>query len=153
MNQFSLLLSYYEKQLNIIEKILIELENIDLSDYKDRFVFAMRAQQLFTCIEDLFKHIAKSFENHIHDLKQFHKELLLRMSLEILDIRPAVISQKSFVILDKLRSFRHFARHAYDCELDENELKILQNRLKKEFEFVIGDLNNFKNYIINVIKS
>ncbi|GFP22501.1 hypothetical protein HKBW3S06_01729, partial [Candidatus Hakubella thermalkaliphila] len=35
------------------------------------------------------------------------------------------LSQKSYVLLDNLRSFRHFFRHAYSYELDERKVKIV----------------------------
>lgn len=98
----------------------------------------MRVQQLYTAIEDLFKQIAKSFENHIENMSNFHKELI-RMNTEIPKIRPAVLSQQSLLFLDKIRAFRHFIQHAYDCELDGNELLIIQKKkLKKRISLFRG---------------
>lgn len=85
---------------------------VDVSIYENRFLFAMRVQQFYTALEDLLKQIAKSFENHIESMSNFHKELLPRMNTEIPKIRPAVISHNSFLFLDKIRAFRHFIRHA-----------------------------------------
>lgn len=107
----------------------------------------MRTQQFYTAIEDLFKQIAKSFENHIENLNNFYKEILVRMNTEIPKIRPSVISKQSYLLLDKIRSFRHFIRHAYDCELNENELALIQEKLIKEFEQVEKDLDAFHSFI------
>ena len=43
----------------------INLSKLDIKDYKTRYVFALKTQQLYTSIEDMLKQIAKSFENHI----------------------------------------------------------------------------------------
>src|SRR5437870_13115138 len=112
----------------------------------------MKTQQLYTALEDLFKQIAKSFENHIEKLETFHKELLLRMNIEIPKMRPAVLSTKSLLLLDKIRSFRHFIRHAYDCELDVEQLRLIQRSMEQEFSGVLQDLQSFHGYVQGLIE-
>lgn len=73
---------------------------------------------LYCAFEDLFKIVAAAFENHIEDKSRYHLELLKRMAIPIEGIRPALLSQESYTLLDNLRSFRHFFRHAYSYELD-----------------------------------
>lgn len=152
MERYAILLGYFDKQLPIIQRLIDEIVAVDITIYDKRFLFAIRTQQFYTAIEDLFKQLAKSFENHVDNLTQFHKEMLVRMSMEVPQMRPAVISKESFVLLDKVRSFRHFIRHAYDCELDENELKLIQGRLKKEYHHLHKDLQNFRAYIKKLTK-
>lgn len=147
MERYAILLGYFDKQLSIIKKLYDEIITVDVTIYDKRFLFALRTQQFYTAIEDLFKQTAKSFENHIENLTHFHKEILLRMGTEIPKIRPAVISNQSLVLLDKVRAFRHFIRHAYDCELDEKELQLIQNKLINEYLHVRTDLQNFRSYI------
>jgi transcriptional regulator of heat shock response len=107
----------------------------------------MRVQQLYTAHEDLFKQIAKSFENYIDVMSNFHKELLTRMSIEVPKLRPSVLSQQSLILLDKIRAFRHFVRHAYDCELQESELRLIQEKLKNEYARVESDLEKFRSFL------
>ena len=107
----------------------------------------MKTQQMYTALEDLFKQIAKSFENHIERLDSYQKELLLRMNMDIPTIRPAVLSTKSLLLLDKIRSFRHFIRHAYDCELDAEELQDIQEKMQNECASVFMDLKTFRTFI------
>lgn len=147
MEKYAILLGYFDKQLSFIEKLYGEIIKVDVSIYDKRFLFAMRVQQFYTALEDLFKQIAKSFENHIENMSHFHKEMLVRMNTEIPKIRPAVISNQSLVLLDKVRAFRHFIRHAYDCELDPNELLLIQEKLKKEYAQVETDLQKFRTFI------
>jgi hypothetical protein len=151
MEKFSILLGYFDKQLNIINKLYTELAGLDLAIYDKQFVFALRCQQFYTAIEDLFKQIAKTFENRIDKLDMFHKEMLLRMNTAVPKIRPAVISQESLVVLDKIRAFRHFIRHAYNCELDEKELRLVQQKLLTDYLQVDKDLKNFRLYITKLV--
>ncbi len=152
MDKYAILLGYFEKQHRIIEKLKNEITPLDLAIWENGYVFAMKAQQLFTALEDLFKQIAKSFENHIEDLGNFHRELLVRMNTEIPGIRPAVIQQRTFIFLDKLRAFRHFIRHAYDVELDQKQLMDIQSLIKNDCTLVFADLNQFHKYLILLSK-
>jgi hypothetical protein len=150
MEKYAILLGYLDKQLIFVKKLYQEVIVVDVSEYEKRFVFAMRVQQFYTALEDLLKQIAKSFENHIDNMSNFHKELLTRMNTEVPEIRPAVISNKSLLVLDKIRAFRHFIRHAYDCELDERELILIQKKLKEEYPHVESDLQKFRSFILKL---
>ena len=147
MEKYAILLGYYNKQWKLVEKLKNQLGSIDLSSYEQRYVFALKAQQFYTALEDLMKQIAKGFENHIQNLSIFHKELLIRLQTEIPNIRPAVLSTESFLLLDKIRAFRHFIRHAYDCELLETELIEIQNRLEAGYHFLEKDFMKFKRFV------
>ncbi len=147
MEKYAILIGYFDKQLLIIKKIYEEIKAVDVHSYDKRFLFALRTQQFYTAIEDLLKQIAKAFENHIEQMRDFHKELLIRMNTEIPSIRPAVLSKSSLLFLDKIRAFRHFILHAYDCELDEKELKIIQDKLLSEFKHLESNLQEFRKFI------
>ena len=147
MEQYALLLGYFDKQIPIIKRLYDEIIDVDLKIYDKQYLFAMKTQQFYTAIEDLFKQIAKSFENHIENMSNFHKEILARMNIEVPKIRPAVISNQSLILLDNVRTFRHFIRHAYDCDLDMEKLQVIQNKLIKEYKCVEKDLHNFRSYL------
>lgn len=83
MEKFLLLSGYSDKQLKIIKRIYEEIKELNLDNYDKRYVFALKLQQFYTAPEDLFKQIAKVFENEIEDASVFHKELLIRMNLDV----------------------------------------------------------------------
>lgn len=147
MEKYAILLGYYNKQSLLVHKLYNQLLDINLSSYDARYVFALKAQQFYTSIEDFLKQVAKSFENHIEDLTSFHKELLIRMNTEVPNIRPRLLSDESLLLLDKIRAFRHFIRHAYDCELLESELVQIQNLLKTHFKDVDKDFEQFRCFV------
>lgn len=147
MDKYAILIGYFDKQEKLIEKLFSEIVNVDLSVYEKRYLFALKAQQFYSAIEDLLKQIAKGFENHIEGLSSDHKGLLIRLNTKIPNIRPSLISDKSFRFLDHIRSFRHFIRHAYDCELEEKELVKIQEELRKEFPNLRADFNTFKAFV------
>ena len=58
------------------------------------------------------------------------------MRLDIEGIRPRLLSEESFKILDELRGFRHVFRHAYSYELEHERVLKLADKasiLKKLF--------------------
>ena len=147
MHKYSTLLGYFDKQLVVMDRLYKDSAGIDVSNYESRFMFAMKVQQFYTALEDLLKQIAKSFENHLDTMTNFYKELLIRMNTEIPKIRPAVISHQNYIFLDKLRAFRQFIRHAYDCELNENELLLIQKKLEEDYPSLQTELQSFRSFV------
>lgn len=58
-------------------------------------------------------------------------------------IRPALVSQRCYQLLDGLRAFRHFFRHAYTYELDERKVKIVLEDAEKLKALYQSDVNIF----------
>ena len=113
-------------QIQEIEGIYTRIE--DRKRKKDKAAMESVGYQLhnlYCAFEDLFKIVAETFENHIQDQSKYHQELLKRMAISIEGVRPRLLSQECFLLLDNLRSFRHLFRHAYSYELDERKLKIV----------------------------
>ena len=88
---------------------------------------AYKLHNLYSAYEDLFKLVARFFENQIVDISGYHSELLNRMKLLIEGVRPELLADESFMLLDELRGFRHVFRHAYSYKLDaEKSHKIIR---------------------------
>ncbi len=139
-----ILKSEIHSQLNEIDKIYNKLKEREKAN--DKYVIETIAYQLhnlYCAYEDLFKIVAKTFENNITDDAKFHIELLKRMAISIEGVRPSLISEESFKLLDTLRSFRHFFRHAYSYELDERKVKIVLEDAYKLKEIFKKDLEKF----------
>lgn len=83
---------------------------------------------IYSCYEDMFKHIARVFENRIENLSSWHSELLKRMMIEVPDIRPAVLTEAVVTVLDEMRSFRHVFRNSYVFAIDADRISVLLKR-------------------------
>lgn len=86
---------------------------------------AYQLHNLYCAFEDLLKIVADFFENHIDDSAHYHSALLWRMKMSIEGVRPALLSEASYKLLDSLRAFRHVFRHAYSYELDSKKLALV----------------------------
>jgi hypothetical protein len=153
MGKINSLLGFFQKQKPIIDTLYKGIKDIDLSVYENQFVFALKAQQLYTALEELFKSVVRTFENSIDDHTKYHIEILKVVSMDVHDIRPKLISDDSYKFLDKLRSFRHFIRHGYNYELDVDELFLLQKKLNQSFQSVIDDIESFTQFLSNLLVS
>ena len=86
---------------------------------------AYQLHNLYCAFEDLLKIVADFFENHIDDSAHYHSALLWRMKMPIEGVRPALLSETSYKLLESLRAFRHVFRHAYSYELDPKKLALV----------------------------
>lgn len=104
---------------------------------------AYQLHNLYCAFEDLFKIIANFFENRIEERAKYHRELLWRMKISIEGVRPALLSEESFQLLDSLRAFRHFFRHAYSYELDPKKVTLVLEDALKLKGIYQQDINHF----------
>lgn len=104
---------------------------------------AYQLHNLYCAFEDLFKIIADFFENRIENGAKYHRELLWRMRLRIEGIRPALLSEGTYRLLDSLRAFRHFFRHAYAYELDPRKVALVVEDAMTLRELYPRDIERF----------
>jgi hypothetical protein len=113
--------------LAAIDRLFESLGAPELSDADSEdtlIVVAYRLHSLYSAFENVFRNIAAAFENQLRDRAGWHRELLLRMKLDLTPIRPAVIDEEAYVHLDELLRFRHFFRTAYGVPLDADRLSL-----------------------------
>lgn len=143
----AILLGFLNNQMDLIQKIL---QNIDLTtpDSPEK-VSHLRylLHNLYCALEDVFREVAQTFENRIEDPARYHRELLKRMNCEIPQIRPQLLTSKSYVILNELRGFRHVFRHAYDYELAADRVAQLKRNVLEGWGIVRRDLDNFVRFL------
>lgn len=139
-----LLKSSIEAQIYLIDKIYDKIE--ERKKKRAKWVvenIGYQLHNLYCAFEDLFKIIAREFENNIDNGSKYHYELLKRMAIAIEGIRPKLISEDTFPLLDNLRSFRHFFRHAYSYYLDKRKIDIVLEDALKLKELYKHDIERF----------
>ena len=97
--------------------------------------------------EHIFERVAETFENQIGDKSQWHAQLLRRMSLDIPDLRPRLVSDEAYECLDELRRFRHVFRSAYTIKLDAARLKLVIRRARRLRKLFPGELSRFQAFL------
>ena len=138
--RIALLLAYLEEQWKVLERIYAGLQGLGIEDEKDTVYAGYLLHNFYTAFEDLMREVARTFENTVDDTTRYHRELLKRMKLNVAGIRPALVSEASFRILDELRAFRHVFRHAYGFEH-------LVKKLTEGIDSVRKDVDAFRAFL------
>ena len=148
----AVLRGYLDTQLEIVQRILEEIAR-STSDSKEKIShLGYLLHNLYCALEELFKEVARTFENRLEDPAGYPRELLKRMHSNIPGIRPRLLSYESYVLLDELRAFRHVFRHAYEYELSAARLIELQKKIAANWQIIHSDLDHFTSFIENQIQ-
>jgi hypothetical protein len=135
-----------------IEKMAGRLQTISQTMDPDSFTELAAAAYLlhniYNALENSFEQISRSFENHVKDLAQWHKELLGKMFLEIPGIRPAVLPRELIGTLNDLRGFRHVFRHSYDFEIDPKKLQLTIDGFLEKQTALMNALTCFGHWLM-----
>jgi uncharacterized protein YutE (UPF0331/DUF86 family) len=94
---------------------------------EELIVVSYRLHSLYTALENIFRNIARAFENQVSQ-ESWHREILQRMRLDLTPLRPAVIDAEAYEKLDELRRFRHVFRTMYGLDLDSLRLRVVLQR-------------------------
>ncbi len=162
MNEKAVILySMIQKEWPNIERLFREVKESenDLAQSKGKarkreaIYLSYLIHNMYCSFETIFKEIAKSFENHVEDTKQFHAELLRKMNMAIYKMRPAFLSDGSMALLDELRRFRHVFRHAYENGIDVDRVAAISERISSHFSSVEKDKSKFDAFLRQVIET
>ena len=116
------------RDVDAIAAIYDELERHPLqadSESDTLIVIGYQLHNLYNAFENIFRNIAAVFENSVDEVGLWHTQLLERMRLDAMPLRPAVIDDEAYDALDELRRFRHLFRHAYSMKLDSERLQLV----------------------------
>ena len=125
----SFLIGFIKVQLETIQIIYHKIETIK-PDNEDKIInLSYQIHNFYSAIEDIFKEINKIFETDIEQNISYHKDLLLRMKLDMPGFRPAFISTEVYNILSEILRFRHMFRHAYNYTIDPVKLMMVKKNI------------------------
>ncbi len=147
-------------ELTKLEKVIIRgaramnayqntLENQDL--FLDSV--ALSLHDLYTGLELIFCKIATVVDGNMPSGHEWHRDLLVQMSLDILTTRPKVLSQETSESLDEYRRFRHVVRNVYAFNLDVTRIRPLIERLHSIFIQVQRELLAFADLLDRIAES
>ena len=145
-----ILINSIRRDMEAIAAIYEELERHPLEPNADKdtaIVVGYHLHNLYNAFENIFQNIASVFENSVEDMGRWHAQLLERMQLDVMPLRPAVIDKNAYDALDELRRFRHVFRHAYMIQLDEARLRLVLDKAIRLKAIYIHQLEEFSNFL------
>jgi hypothetical protein len=122
----------------------------EASANNDEFYFdsvALNIHSFYSGLERVFEKIASAVDRSLPQGINWHKELLNQMALEIPNVRPAVISEKTHKQLDNYRGFRHVVRNVYSYHISPEKMKPLAKGIRLAFKHVEKELTAFSRFI------
>jgi hypothetical protein len=148
----AVLIGMINEQILILEGIVKELCEIKNNDKREIVYIGYSLHNYYCALEDILIEIARTFENSIDDISRYHRELLKRMTIDVPNIRPKVLSKEVFVYLDELRAFRHVFRHAYSYTLDAEKVNSIKDKLIEMHTQIISDIQKFKGFLEEIVR-
>ena len=134
-------------QLALIDDVFANLEDraqdFNADDARQMESVAYQIHNAYNAIAELLRLIAAHFENQISEAARWHSALLQRMTQPVPGVRPAPLARETFLLLDALRGFRHFFRHAYVATVDPEQVQFNLRRARQAHGFLHRDLSVF----------
>lgn len=78
---------------------------------------ALNLHGFYTGVEQIFEDIARTIDGGLPSGSEWHTSLLRQMTVEMGNLRPAVIEINTRQCLDEYRGFRHIVRNVYAFNL------------------------------------
>ncbi|TVR52890.1 MAG: antitoxin [Spirochaetaceae bacterium] len=111
-------------------------------DYLDYAALGYTIHNIYAVMENACLRVAKFFENNLSD-SSWHKDLLERMRLTIEGVRPALLDEDTYLLLDELRAFRHVFRTLYARPIDHDTIHLVQKKVPAATEQFIHAVERY----------
>lgn len=144
VDQIAKIYSRLKSKMQPIEKKPVSADTVESAGYW--------LHNLYGAYEDLFKRVAGFWENNVSTDGEYHIHLLRRMLLKIKGIRPSLVSENSYPLLNEQRGFRHVFRHAYSYGLDGEWVAYLLRKIIDTQRTIFKDLEKFRSLISRLDK-
>jgi hypothetical protein len=106
---------------------------------------------IYTGVESLLSRVAQVLDGYTTRAEDWHRRLLVTMSDPLENVRPAVLSPKTFAWLNELRRFRHLFRNAYGAEMDSMRVKTLVLKALSMRSALDHDLDQIRKFVEQLI--
>jgi hypothetical protein len=156
-NRIRILRSEIKKNIDVLQRLEDYIGNFKQNQLGENpgtdeaMVITQSLTNYYTCLETIFLRISKFFENNL-DKDQWHRSLLEKMTLEIEDIRPKVISDNIYNDLLELLKFRHFSRYYFELNYDWDKLMFLLKKFENVKNRIKKDFIDFDNFLWSLVK-
>lgn len=145
--EFLILETDVAAQLALIDDVFANLEDragdFDADDARQMESVAYQIHNTYSACEDLLRLLAAHFEYQIGDASRWHSALLQRMTQPIPGVRPAPLTKETFLLLDVLRGFRFFFRHAHAATVVSEQVQFNLGRARQAHHCLHRDLSTF----------
>lgn len=108
---------------------------------------ALNLHSLYSGLERVFELIAVELDGGALGGEAWHAELLRQMTLDVPEVRPAVLQRDAAERLDEYRKFRHRIRNIYASNLDPERMAHLVTGLTSLWQEIRTQLMDFTRFL------
>lgn len=130
---------------------LLEEQSAAAPQGEDTFALRARASILhdfYSGVEKVFVRIAEELNGGVPQGEHWHRQLVKDMSLEIPEVRPAVIDEELARSLGDFRRFRHVFRNVYGFALEDGRMRTLEERLPAVLAAFRRQVEEFLGWVV-----
>lgn len=127
-----------------LEKLMHEFHDLPYADKS--YILRAKASifhDFYTAVERTMRLIAEELNGGVPKGEQWHKQLLVDMTLDLEDLRPPVFSKELFERVLPFLRFRHLFRTMYGYELKADRIRTLEDDFPALVEAVNAALDLF----------
>lgn len=95
---------------------------------------ALALDHAYSAFEAMLQRVERALALPDRTGERWHQSLLEEASLDLRELRPAIIPRAALSDWMELLKFRHFLRHAYGADLEAARLRLLAERLTRAVE-------------------
>lgn len=134
-----------KREVDVLKRKKELLSQTNNPELKDSHIRAMAGciHCAYTGMEKILKDIVKHFDKELPVGDDWHMQLLLRAKNENPGIRPNIIVEDTFVVLNELRGFRHIFRGKYHSSLDPKKVLERTDESTRAYLLFARDLEKF----------
>lgn len=154
---FAVLIRRIERELLDLSLVVSRAERAlegarALPEYQDEFLdsAALNLHDFYTGLERVFRQIAVKVDESHPEGKEWHRQLLEQMTLEIPGRRPAVLDASDLTRIQEYLGFRHVVRHVYAFQLKADRLDHLVRDLRPLYETLAERLKALSGFLTAV---
>lgn len=133
-------------------RVLEETADRELSSLEVRGM-ADLVHDFYTGIEKTLRRIAPVLNGGLPEGEFWHRQLLDSMAMDIPDLRPPVLADRTVRDLGEFLRFRHLFRNLYGFELEPDRVRDLASRVEALWKQVEQDLAAFDEFLTELIRS
>jgi hypothetical protein len=108
---------------------------------------ALNLHSYYSGIERICEDIARTMDEVLPNGPDWHRVLLMQLSVGVPERRPAVFERDTRLCLDEYRGFRHIVRNVYAFNFRPERLNELVERLGDCFSRAKHDLTVFVDFL------
>ncbi|MFQ6014650.1 MAG: hypothetical protein ACE5NP_04320 [Anaerolineae bacterium] len=111
---------------------------------------ALNLHDFYAGLERIFRHIATTVDGSLPTGRNWHRDLLQQMTIDLPNLRPPVLSAETIKALDEYLRFRHVVRNIYAFQFDPDRLEQLVKQARPAFTQTETELLAFTQFLEQV---